>query len=247
MGVDKNRLRVMILAAGYGNRLHPTTLKTPKPLLKIGKYSLIERQIIKLKAAGFSSIIINLHHLGSQISDFLDTGRKYGVEICYSYEPKILGTAGGIAQALSFFQNQPFALVNADVVSNFDFKILADLINNYSQKQFNTIVLVDNPNHHPQGDFYFDPKQNKVVSEKHLLENANLTRSLLKKTYSGFAVFNPQFFDHINRDEFCELKPILNKLANDKRLSGYYHQGIFFDCGNQERLENAKQWILNYE
>ena len=89
-------MKAFLLAAGKGKRLLPFTNDNPKPLIMVGGISLIERNIINLKKANVSEIIINVHHFGEKIINLLGDGSKYGLKLSYSIEEKLLGTGGGI-------------------------------------------------------------------------------------------------------------------------------------------------------
>ena len=91
-------MKAMILAAGLGRRLAPLTNRTPKPLLPIAGEPLLVRQIRQLNRAGYNDIVINLHHLGEQITATLGDGNGLGVNIQYSHEDILLDTGGGIAE-----------------------------------------------------------------------------------------------------------------------------------------------------
>ncbi len=101
-------MKVMLLAAGKGTRMLPLTATLPKPLLKVGGLSLIEHQILKLKAAGFTDFVINHAWLGLQIEQALGDGSRCGVHIAWSREDEPLETAGGIVQALPLLGPDPF-------------------------------------------------------------------------------------------------------------------------------------------
>ena len=147
-------LKAIILAAGRGERLRPITDVTPKPLVEIGGKPLIVRHVEKLAAAGITEIVINLAHLGAQIEAKLGTGRHLGAAITYSHEPQALGTAGGIANALKWLGDSAFAAVNADVYSDYPYARLAAAVERLARPSAVAhLVLIDNPAHHPEGDF----------------------------------------------------------------------------------------------
>ena len=123
-------MKAMILAAGKGSRLAPLTQTTPKPMLPLAGKPLIEWQIEALSRAGFSKIVINLHHLGEQIEAHLGHGEKWQVEIQYSAEPQLLETGGGIVNALDLLGDAPFVVLNGDIWTDFDFKTLHNAIVN---------------------------------------------------------------------------------------------------------------------
>ena len=115
-------MKAMILAAGRGERMRPLTDHTPKPLLQVGSEPLIGWHLRRLKAAGFTEIVINHAWLGEQIETTLGDGSQYGVRIAYSPEKAGgLETAGGIATALPLLGDAPFLVVNGDVLTDIDF------------------------------------------------------------------------------------------------------------------------------
>ena len=121
-------MKAMIFAAGMGTRLKPMTDNTPKALIPINGRPMLEHVILKLKDAGFHQIVINVHHLGDQIIDFLAANNNFGVQIHISDERDyLLDTGGGIKKAAKFLQgNEPFLVHNVDIMSNVDMKKLYD-------------------------------------------------------------------------------------------------------------------------
>jgi len=115
----------MVLAAGQGTRLKPLTLKTPKVLLPVGGVPLICHTLAWLKRHGISQVVINLHHLGEQIQAFLGDGSRFGVEIHYSIEESLLGTAGGVKRA-GYLLDGTFAVVYGDILTDFDLSAMLE-------------------------------------------------------------------------------------------------------------------------
>ena len=113
-------MKAMILAAGYGIRLRPLTSNKPKALVPVGNQPAIDRVIRHLKRHGIREIVVNAHHLHQQIVDHLDGGRPFKMNIHVLVEPEILGTGGGIKNAADFFENDPFIVVNADILTDID-------------------------------------------------------------------------------------------------------------------------------
>lgn len=112
-------MKAMILAAGEGTRLRPLTSETPKVLLPVGGRPLIEHQLSWLKSHGIREVAINLYHLGNNIKDFLGDGSRFKMEIIYSPEEALLGTAGGVKRMESFFSDT-FVVVYGDVLTDFN-------------------------------------------------------------------------------------------------------------------------------
>lgn len=128
--------QAMIFAAGLGTRLKPITDITPKALIEIDGQPLLGRLIVKLKAAGFERIVVNVHHLASQIMDYLKANDNFGVEILVSDESKeLLDTGGGLKKAAPLFSaDSQILLHNVDILSNVDLgKFYAEgpLMHNY--------------------------------------------------------------------------------------------------------------------
>jgi NDP-sugar pyrophosphorylase family protein len=115
----------MILAAGLGTRLRPLTDHTPKALLEWEGKPLLEHVILRLKSAGFTSIIINVHHHAGKIMDFVKQRDGFGIRIEFSHEKEqLLDTGGGIAHASWFFGPDPFLVHNVDIISDINLRDL---------------------------------------------------------------------------------------------------------------------------
>lgn len=213
-------MKAMLLAAGKGTRMLPLTATTPKPLLKAGGRSLIEHQILKLKAAGFTEFVINHAWLGAQIEAALGDGRQLGVAIQWSREGEPFETAGGIVRALPLLGMESFAIVNADVWTDYPFVKLRSAL---AATDLAHLVLVPNPEHHPRGDF--------SLSAGRLTEAAESQRY----TYSGIAVFHPQLFAGLGEGK-APLLPVLRKAIGLGRASGEIFGGDWIDVGTPERL-----------
>lgn len=221
-------MKVMLLAAGKGTRMLPLTEFTPKPLLKAGGLSLIEHQIVKLKTAGFSDFVINHAWLGMQIEQALGDGSRYGVRIAWSREDEPLETAGGIVQALPLLGAAPFAVVNADIWTDFDFARLHGAL---PANGLAHLVLVPNPAHHPRGDF-------TLAADSQLLlpQPGDATTH----TYSGIAVYEPALFAGVTERKY-PLLPLLKSAIAQHRASAQLHAGDWLDVGTPERLHELDQ------
>ena len=218
-------MKAMILAAGKGEGMRPLTLHTPKPLLPVAGKALIEYHIEALARAGFTELVINHAWLGEQLEKALGDGSRYGVSICYSPEGQPLETGGGIFNALPLLGDGPFVLVNGDVWTDYDFALLPRQL-----KADAHLVLVENPPHHPQGDF-------ALVDGWVQAQGASLL------TYGGIAVLRPQLFAGCTAGAF-PLAPLLRKAMDDGRVTGEQHAGHWLDVGTVERLAQAEQWVL---
>jgi MurNAc alpha-1-phosphate uridylyltransferase len=220
---------VMILAAGRGERMRPLTDHTPKPLLQVGGKPLIVWHIERLRAAGFTHIVINHAHLGQQIEDALGNGAALGVSIEYSREGVALETAGGIATALPLIDSEVFTVVNGDIYCEFDFSRLAEplarLAAGHDQAH---LVLVDNPPHNLKGDFVLDA--GRVVTSP-------LTAHCSPLTFSGIGVYHRALFARTPAGEKAPLAPLLRRAINAGRASGEHYSGRWEDVGTPARLK----------
>ena len=215
-------MHAMILAAGHGERMLNLTNDKPKSLLEISGKPLIIYQIEALVLAGVKKIVINTGKFGDQIHDNLGDGKNYHVKIIYSDEgDSPLETAGGVARALPLLGEQTFILTNADIFTNFDYRMLFSTYDNYDAY----IVLVDNPEHNKQGDFVLD-KGRILITGPH------------KLTYSGIGCYHPRFFrKYMPRKNHYPLAPLLKQSAKDNTLGGQYFDGYWKDIGTPERLQ----------
>ena len=219
-------MKGMILAAGKGERMRPLTLTTPKPLVRVGGVPLIEYHLKALAAAGFTEVVINHAWLGQQIEDHLGDGSRFGLTIQYSPEGEPLETGGGIFRALPLLGDEAFVVVNGDIWSDYDFSRLRQPLAGLAH-----LVLADNPEHHPNGDFTLADGQ---------VQDARPGAPTL--TYSGIAVLHPQLFAGCTEGAF-KLAPLLREAMAQGRVSGERLQGQWVDVGTHERLAQVEHLL----
>ncbi len=217
--------KAMILAAGEGRRMRPLTERTPKPLLQAGGKSLIVWQIERLRAAGFTDLVINHAHLGQQIEDYLGDGSRHGVRIAWSREPEPLETAGGIATALAHLGDVPFLVTNGDVYVDYDYARLVPELADMGERLAH-LVLVDNPPHHPEGDFVLEQGQVRPPP----------THAIGRLTFSGIGCYRPELFAGIVPMSKAKLAPLLTVAMSQGRVSGEHFRGRWEDVGTPQRL-----------
>jgi MurNAc alpha-1-phosphate uridylyltransferase len=214
----------MILAAGRGNRMRPLTDLTPKPLLAVGGKPLLFRHLEKFARAGFGIVTINHAHLGGQIEAAVGDGSRWSLEVRYSAEAEALETAGGIRNALPLIARPAFAVVNGDVHSDYDYAGLAAAIDRLADADtLAHLVLVDNPPHHPDGDFCLDDGL-VCASGRQLL------------TFSGLGAYRAELFEPIARGEKHALAPLLRSQMPEGKVTGEHYHGLWTDVGTPGRL-----------
>lgn len=227
-------MKAMLLAAGRGERMRPLTDTTPKPLLAVGGKPLIVWHIERLVAAGMSDIIINHAWLGRQIEDTLGNGSTFGARLAYSPETgQALETAGGIAQALWFFGNEPFLVMNGDVWTDWlphNAVAVSQALQQRGKQAW--LLLVDNPGHHPAGDFFLG--SDGLVSDASPPGLQHATRH----TFAGIGVYHPELFTGIASGERAALGPLLRRAMNRQAILGSHHDGRWTDVGTPERLHS---------
>ncbi|QJR13684.1 N-acetylmuramate alpha-1-phosphate uridylyltransferase [Usitatibacter palustris] len=214
-----------MLAAGRGERLRPLTDTTPKPLLKVGGRTLIERQIARLVAGGFTELVVNIEHLGEQVENALGDGSRLGAAIRYSRENPALETAGGIARALPLLGDEPFAVVSADIHTAFDYATLgpiADAIARDFERHAAHFVLVDNPPWHSGGDMG--------------LANGRVARGKPWFTYGNISVFHPASFAPLDPNAKLRIFPWAYAMVDAGRVTGEYFGGDWDNVGTAEQL-----------
>ena len=224
-------MKALVFAAGKGERMRPLTERTPKPLLEVGGKPLIVWHLERLAAAGVDEVVINTAWLGGQFRPALGDGRRWGLRLHYSHEgEEALETGGGMLHALPLLGEAPFIAVNGDIWCDFDFAALPRRPRGLAH-----LVLVDNPPHHPEGDFALLPDGSvRAAGEQRL-------------TFAGIGVYRPGLLEHwrqvigpgpgAQRQPPCfKLAPLLRAAMRAEAVDGQHHRGAWTDVGTPERL-----------
>lgn len=224
-------MKAMILAAGLGTRMRPLTLDTPKPLLRAGGKMLIEYHLENLAAAGVEEVVINHAWLGHKIEQALGSGEPWGLQIRYSPEGEPLETGGGIRRALPLLAlraEERLLVVNGDVFC--DLPLAGLLATPLPSDRLAHLVMVNNPDWHPDGDFH-------LAEDGRLLE-----RKGQALTFAGISLLHPELFAEQVEQAF-PLAPLLRAAIGQGRASGVLHQGCWSDVGTPERLAELDRYL----
>ena len=219
----------MILAAGRGRRLRPLTDTTPKALLRVGSKTLLQHHLQRMAGYGWSSAVINLAWLGEQIRQHLKhDAQRFGIEVRYSDEPDgALNTGGGIVHALTQLRSDPFIVLNADVLCDFNYAQLA--VPDSLDLQ---LVLAPTPSYRQRGDF--------ALVNGRLQPLRDAVGGSPEWTYVGIGCFRRRAFDGFNPTRF-PLRMVIERAMAGGRAGGVIHHGAWLDVGTPQRLAQARR------
>ena len=221
----------LILCAGYGKRLHPITLKTPKPLLKIKDISMLEQCINLIEKLGIQKIFINTFYLKDQFVEFLKN-KYFNLDIKIIEDGEnILDTGGGIQNMINNSNENDFIIFNPDTVWNYNYKDeILKMEEMYFLKEAENILLLVNK---------------KLSFDKELNGDFNLKNNLIYKesenefVYIGCQIINKNLFARNKIEKFSILE-IWNDLLDNKNLYGYESHKEFYHLTNLEVFKKLK-------
>jgi len=234
-------MKAMLLAAGLGTRLRPITDSIPKALIPVFGVPVIEHNLRWLAENGIKEVIVNLHHHPKKIMDALRDGGKWGIKLHYSLEPEILGTAGGIKKAESFFDKGPFLVVNSDTMRQVNIEEL--FLYHRNKKALATLVLNGNPRLAPDKAIWIDRKGQIV----RFLDRFDGGRRWAKKAnFIGIHLLEKDFLSYIPRGIFYEINAQVypKVLARGEPIYGFLHKGPWYDIGTPRALRDIHFSIL---
>ena len=244
-------MKAMIFAAGLGSRLKPLTDTMPKALVPVAGCPMLEHVILKLKASGFTEIVINIHHFGEQIIDFLKTNNDFGLTIHISDErDRLLDTGGGIRKARLFFENsgEPFLVHNVDILSDMNLKELYDfhmqsgsVATLLASRRTTSRYLLFNPERKLRGWINKDTGQVKP-------EGFHYDESLYREyAFSGIHVFSPAVFRLMEAPRWEGKFSIMDfylATCGQTDYSGYLAEKLeLIDIGKPETLARAEEFV----
>ena len=221
----------LILCAGFGKRLNPLTLETPKPLLKIKDTTILENCINLISKLGIKKILINTFHLGDQINEFIKT-KNFEVDIKIKEDGKnILDTGGGIMNLVKDTTDQDFLVFNPDTLWDYKYvNEINEMQEFYFSNKLNCILLV---------------ADKKLSFDKSFSGDFKLKDNLLQKgednnfIYIGCKIFNKSLFENYDVKKFSILE-VWKELRNKNQLNGYESSNKFYHLTNLETFKKLK-------
>lgn len=243
-------MKAMIFAAGLGTRLRPLTDNMPKAMVPVDGKPMLQRVIENLAHHGFHEIVVNVHHFGEQIIDFLDINNNFGLDITVSDERKqILDTGGGILAARRMLDDgEPFLVHNADILTTLD---LTAIYKHHLQSNADATLLVKNRK--TERYLLFDNKNqlhgwiNKKTGETRP-SGFSVTDNLYNEfAFGGIHVLSPSVFDQLEgytEEPKFSITPFYIDKCNELKISGYNPSGYeWFDIGKPETLAAATEYF----
>jgi MurNAc alpha-1-phosphate uridylyltransferase len=206
--------KAMILAAGFGKRIYPLTLKNPKPLLKIGNETLLSNALKFLELFGIKQAVINVHYLREQIVEYLDKSQFNLTINIVNEKDKILDTGGGVLNAIQHFSNEPFLTINPDTIWNSHYLEELRLMEKAffeNEKNKCSLLVVNKKKSFDQsfkGDFSLE---NNLINRK--------DKNNLNYIYTGLQIIKPEVFSSLDTKIFS-INKIWDKLIESNELYG---------------------------
>ena len=231
--------KAMILAAGFGKRIQPLTFNCPKPLLKIGKETLLSNALKFLELYGIKQAVINVHYLGEQIVDYINRNQFNLTINIVKEKVKILNTGGGVLNAIQHFSNEPFLIINPDTIWNSHYlkelKLMEKLF--FENKKNKCSLLVVNKeksfDKSFKGDFNL---KNNLISRKDTDD--------LNCIYTGLQIIKPEVFSDLDADVFS-INKIWDMLIETNELHGIESHIDFLHVSTLDIYKNLLEKNLN--
>ncbi|HLG35890.1 MAG TPA: sugar phosphate nucleotidyltransferase [Bacteroidia bacterium] len=228
-------MKAVILAGGLGSRLKPFTEIIPKPLLPIGEKSVLEIQIERLKKFGFNEIFLATNYKSEYVENFFGDGTRYGVKLMISKEDKPLGTVGPLT-LLKNELNEPFIVMNGDVLSLIDFGKFYSFSVQKNNPLTITIKKIITP--YAFGNIFFDGDLVTGIEEK---------PNIVTYALAGMYCMTPEIFEHIPDNEYFGMDSLIKNLLQNKiAVTKYETQEYWLDIGRIEDYTKAQEEYKTY-
>lgn len=232
-------MKAMVFAAGVGSRLGSLTAACPKCLMPLGKETILSHVINRLKLAGVTEVVINLHHLAQMVIDYVTSQSFFGIKVFFSHEESLLDTGGGLKRAMNFFLNEPaFFVHNSDIYSETDLNLI--LSAHSSANAMSTLLLRDEfRDESSRRGLYFDDSMQLVgwtAESSHPPENSKFY------AFCGIQVTTPKIFSLMpNAEVFSIIEPYMSASNQGERVLGFISSDKWIDIGTPERLKHLQE------
>lgn len=234
-------MKAMVLAAGFGTRLGELGRTTPKCLVEAGGKTMLEHVLARLAAAGVTSVVINLHHLGGSIEQFIRSKPDLGIEVLFSHEATILGTGGGVKHARALLDDaSEFFVHNGDIYSEFNLREL--LQEHRSRQALATLAVMRRSTSRP---LYFDSDMQLVGWQGGSGERGMVREDpgALPLAFSGIQIISPEIFEVMEKfeGEFSIIAAYMEAARRGARVRGAeFNPDSWMDIGTPERLAELR-------
>ena len=229
--------KAFILGAGYGTRMQPLTLQTPKPLVKISDKPLLDHICDHLKTASITDIMVNTHHLPEKIEQWART--RTDLNISLSYEETLLDTAGGIANVLEFFQDEPFYVIAGDSfwIERNNTTIFEKLASTWSNETIDILMTLQDIK---------TMTQTTGVGDYDINTDQTLPRSRAQTgthMFTNIRINHPRIFKNIPKDKPSSFLALMDKAQQEKRLYGIEHDLEWHHISTPEDLARVNKHV----
>ena len=225
-------MKAMVLAAGFGTRLQPLTRVLPKPMFPVLGRPLLSHIFDLLRLANISEAAVNIHHLPNCIVDYFKNDQPPYLNLHFSREEKILGTAGGIKKMQGFLEDGPFILINSDIITDINLNSVIDFHKNKNSK---LTLVVRQDNSLEQYDPIEICEDGRIA---HFIgaSSMNLPDNTTRVMFTGIQIVEPEIFDRIPSGRFYgTTEDVFPQMVNDGiPIYGYLYDGYWKDMGSRE-------------
>ncbi len=233
-------MKAIILAGGFGTRLHPLTLKCPKPMIPLANKPVLTHTLNLLKSHHFSEVVITVQYLAEQIQNYFGNGCSLGLTLRYAVEERPLGTAGSIKNAQPYLDTETFLVISGDIVTDID---LSRAIRFHRQKQaLATVVLKRVANPHEYGVVVTD-RSGRV---RQYLEKPDRQVIISNTVNSGIYILEPEILDYMEPNQAYDFSydifPLI--VAQNVPFFGYLADGYWRDIGTWQSYRQAMADVL---
>ena len=233
----------MIFAAGRGTRLHPLTETKPKALVEINGKPMLQIAIEYLLSYGVDELIINVHHFADQVIAFLERMKSFNIRIEISDERDLLlDTGGGLKKAAWFFDDQPFVLYNVDILTNLN---LNHLFRYHAAHQGIATLVVRG---RESSRYLLFDEQNRLIGWEKVSTNEKIIKTKAsfetRRAFSGIHIIDPRILKYLPEESKFSIIDAYLKIAGEQFIYGFVeHESYWFDIGNMEKLQKARNFM----